>query len=352
MRRQQCRPARRQVEPQPDGFGQLDRADPRAAAAARWYTSRRWILAVTLPVFSYTGTIRPGMDRFAVLVVEDLVLRVGQLQTAVTAHLDSAEQARPAARATNTSRRNGWFSHVARIEPLGSVTSASKILKPGRRVDRRPQLETRPDDRGDLAGPQRRNRLKAAAIFVADRKPVQQIFDGEKADAFEIGGAGADALEELQGRRRFTVDRSLPGHREAARRVHCYDPLWLTASLSGRPLIAPLRPGRSPPESRGSVPAARTGRRCRCRRDSPACASSSRRSPAERTFGIGTGPSAADSSSNRPTPLLALSMPGRRHREAARHVVHRIEQASRASASGPHRDRRRRGRTRGRGRRW
>jgi hypothetical protein len=83
------------------------------------------------------------MHRLAVLLVQQLVLGIGQLEAAVPAHVGRAEQDDRLPR-ENTSRRNGWFSHVTRIDPLASVTSASKILKPGRRVDRSPQLETLP----------------------------------------------------------------------------------------------------------------------------------------------------------------------------------------------------------------
>jgi hypothetical protein len=49
-----------------------------------------------------------------------------------------------------------------------------------------------------LAGLQRANRLQAAAILVAERKPVQQIFDREQTDPLEIGRAARpDAFEEL-----------------------------------------------------------------------------------------------------------------------------------------------------------
>ena len=41
--------------------------------------------------------------------------------------------------------RYGWFSHTARSDPLPSSIAASKILKPGRRVDRRPLTSTRPE---------------------------------------------------------------------------------------------------------------------------------------------------------------------------------------------------------------
>jgi hypothetical protein len=44
--------------------------------------------------------------------------------------------------------------------------------------------------------------LELAAVFVADRKPVEQILDGEEADPFEVGGSTwTDALEKLQRRR-------------------------------------------------------------------------------------------------------------------------------------------------------
>jgi acyl-CoA-binding protein len=40
-----------------------------------------------------------------------------------------------------------------------------------------------------------------AAVFVAERKPVEKILDGGKPGAFEVRGAArSDALQELQGR--------------------------------------------------------------------------------------------------------------------------------------------------------
>src|SRR5262249_4054700 len=52
----------------------------------------------------------------------------------------------------NTSLRNGWFSHDTRIDAVRSSTTASKILKPGRRVDRKPQLRIRPESDADCPG--------------------------------------------------------------------------------------------------------------------------------------------------------------------------------------------------------
>ena len=57
-------------------------------------------------------------------------------------------------------------------------------------------------DGGGLSRFQRRDRLQAAAIFVAERKSVEQIFDGDQAGVLEIGGAArSDAFQELQRRR-------------------------------------------------------------------------------------------------------------------------------------------------------
>ena len=50
-----------------------------------------------------------------------------------------------------------------------------------------------------------------AAVFVADGKAVQQIFDGDEAGVFEVcSPAGADALQQLQGRRQEGVNGVRP----------------------------------------------------------------------------------------------------------------------------------------------
>src|SRR5262249_52293649 len=49
------------------------------------------------------------------------------------------------------------------------------------------------------AGAQRGDRLHTAPVFVAKRKPVQQVFDGDKACTFEIGRfTRTDPLQELK----------------------------------------------------------------------------------------------------------------------------------------------------------
>ena len=57
-----------------------------------------------------------------------------------------------------------------------------------------------------LSGLERCDGLEAAAVFVADRKPVQEIFDGVQPGVLEIGGAPrSDALQILQRRREHLV---------------------------------------------------------------------------------------------------------------------------------------------------
>ncbi len=57
------------------------------------------------------------------------------------------------------------------------------------------------EDRGRDARPQRGDGLERAAIFVADRKSVEQVFDRVQADPLEIRRAPrTDPFEELQRR--------------------------------------------------------------------------------------------------------------------------------------------------------
>ena len=85
--------------------------------------------------------------------------------------------------------RNDWFIQSATIDPVASPMSASKILNPGRRVVRSRAALNSPGDRHLLSGLQRRNRLQMPAIFVAEGKSVEEIFDGDEADALQIGGS-------------------------------------------------------------------------------------------------------------------------------------------------------------------
>ena len=100
-----------------------------------------------------------------------------------------------------TSLRNGWLNQTARSDPVRSRSSTSKILKRG--PPRRPDAaaDDLADDGGRLRRAQRGDGLEVAAILVANRKAVEQVFDGVETDAFEIGGAPrADAFQILQRR--------------------------------------------------------------------------------------------------------------------------------------------------------
>ena len=97
------------------------------------------------------------------------------------------------------SARNAWFIHVQRMAPLASPTTAWKILKPRRRVIASVRALDLAEHRRLRARPQRGDRLHAAAVLVAERQPVEQIFDGDEAGALEIRGlARTDAFQELE----------------------------------------------------------------------------------------------------------------------------------------------------------
>ena len=77
--------------------------------------------------------------------------------------------------------------------------SASKILNPGRRVVRSRAALNAAGDRHVLAGLQRRDRLQVAAVFVAEGKSVEEIFDGDEPDPLQIGGSlRSDAFQILE----------------------------------------------------------------------------------------------------------------------------------------------------------
>src|SRR5690348_6760802 len=57
------------------------------------------------------------------------------------------------------------------------------------------------EHRGLLPGPQRRDRLHPAAVFVSERQAVKKVFDGDETGAFQVRGlARPHALQELKGR--------------------------------------------------------------------------------------------------------------------------------------------------------
>ena len=112
-----------------------------------------------------------------------------------------------------TSFRNGWLNQIARSEPVAIAHQhlEDPEARPARRADA--AADDLADDRGGDARAQRRDRLEVAAVLVADRKAVEQIFDGVQADALQVGGAARpDAFQELQ--------RAIP---EAGSHLHALD---------------------------------------------------------------------------------------------------------------------------------
>ena len=145
------------------------------------------------------------VNRLAILIVQDFVLRVRELQAAVPPHLDRPKQDDVLAAGEHVvQKRLIEPRHEDRPGPI--VHGRVEDLEAG--PARRSQMATEnpAGDRGGLSGLERDDRLQAAAIFVADRKAIQQIFDGDEARVFEIGGTTRpDALEKLQGRGEHVV---------------------------------------------------------------------------------------------------------------------------------------------------
>ena len=101
----------------------------------------------------------------------------------------------------------GLVSSAPQEAPAEPVTATTltvqrlEDLEPGTARGAQAAAQNAAGDRGGLPRLQRRDGLKAAAIFVPDGKTVQEIFDGDEPDARQVGRApGSDALQVLQGR--------------------------------------------------------------------------------------------------------------------------------------------------------
>jgi hypothetical protein len=146
-----------------------------------------------------------GMNRLAVFLVQDLVLRVGELQAGRAAHLHGAVQDHVLASCKDVLQKR-------LIQPCGTQRSAAVVDRHLENLEagaaRRTQA-ARDDPSGDrrpLAGLQRRDRLEAAPVFVAKGKAIEQIFDREEAGVLEVGSAPrSNTLEELQRRRQHGI---------------------------------------------------------------------------------------------------------------------------------------------------
>ena len=137
-----------------------------------------------------------GVHGLALFLVEDLVLWVRQLHRRAV-QFDAAVQDNPLPAHEDVAQ-------VRLIQPHNPQRSAAVVddrlenLEATAPGESNAAREDPPADRGGSAGLQRANGLQAAAIFVPERKPVQEILDGDEADTFEIGRTPRpDTLEEL-----------------------------------------------------------------------------------------------------------------------------------------------------------
>ena len=164
-------------------------------------------------------SLRRGVPRvFVAFRLQDFVLRVEQLQP-VRRELELSEEDDALMRSKHVTEERlveedgaqgpGAIAH----EHLENLEARS----PGRADAAGHHL---PHDGRGGAGPQRGDRLKRAAVLVAGREPVEQIFDRVEADALQIGGTSrADPLEELE--RRVERDHDLRSSTCEIRSVYC-----------------------------------------------------------------------------------------------------------------------------------
>ena len=105
-----------------------------------------------------------------------------------------------------------WVSALGpgRVSGRAVVDRRFEDLEPGTPRRSQPAREHAAGDRHALPWLQCGDRLKTAAVLVADGKAGQEIVEGDEAGVFEVGGtAGSDALQKLQRGRQHLV------------RVHC-----------------------------------------------------------------------------------------------------------------------------------
>ena len=138
------------------------------------------------------------VKRFDLVAVDDLELRVGDLQARPLVAFERAVHDHPGA-------RPDLIFQVRRVEPgqphRAGLVAEQRLEDPHAGTPRASQSgrDDLPGNRDSLAFAERRDRLQAAAVFVAQREAEEEIFDRGKAGAGEVGRfARADALQELQ----------------------------------------------------------------------------------------------------------------------------------------------------------
>ena len=141
-----------------------------------------------------------GVKRFGLIPVDDLELRVRDLESRPLVPLERAVHHHLGAGVN-------LVLQICGVEPReadGARGVAQQRLEDAHaRTSRAAQAagDHLAGDRHGLPLAQRRDRLQMAAIFVAERETEEQILDGIQPGAREVGGlAGADSLQELQRR--------------------------------------------------------------------------------------------------------------------------------------------------------
>src|SRR5262249_44138475 len=128
------------------------------------------------------------MDRLALLGVEDLVLRIGHRQPSAFPQLDDTEEDNVLASHEHVAKKRLIQPYNAdRPARVGHERLEDLEAWPSGRTQRAADDFHR--DRDVLTGLERRDVAQAAAIFVADRKTVKEVFDGLKPGALEVRSA-------------------------------------------------------------------------------------------------------------------------------------------------------------------
>ena len=87
------------------------------------------------------------------------------------------------------------------MAPLGVAEDGVEDLEAAAARDGQVGALDLAEHRRPCARAQRGDRLHPAAVFVAERQPIEEIFDGDEAGALEVRGlARADAFQELERR--------------------------------------------------------------------------------------------------------------------------------------------------------
>ncbi len=124
--------------------------------------------------------------------------------------------------------------------------------------------------------PKGRDRLHVAAVFVAERKPIEQILDGGEAGALEVRGfPRTHALQKLKGGVENVGQGSMPNAQCVMLNARAVGHSALSVEHCALSAIERRQPGRSRHQSAGSTREARTDRQSSRPADAQACASSS-----------------------------------------------------------------------------